>query len=84
MTTFTKVLREIATQTVPRTSNTSRRIKKPWYNETCKDAVRDRKKLLRTFKTHPTTDHLKELKISRAKTRRIIRQSKRQSWQTYV
>ena len=84
MTTFTSTLTNIASQTIPKTTNVSKRIKKPWYNDTCKAAVCDRKKTLHEFKTHPTSENLQKLKISRAKARRTIRQAKRQSWQTYV
>lgn len=51
MTTFTSKLRHIATQTIPQTTNKSVHIKKPWYDNTCKAAVSDRKKCLHVFKT---------------------------------
>ena len=84
MKTFTSTLTHIASQTIPKTTKTSTRIKKPWYNDTCKAAVCARKRALHVFKTHPTPDNLSKLKISRAKARHTIRQTKRQSWQTYV
>ena len=55
-----------------------------WFNDNCKQSIRDRKKALRIFKQHPTQDNLSSFRIARAKARRIVRQSKKESWQKYV
>ncbi|WP_135568158.1 reverse transcriptase domain-containing protein, partial [Solemya elarraichensis gill symbiont] len=55
-----------------------------WFNEDCLAAVRLRKKLLRIFHRSPTPVHLVAYKKQRALTRRILKTTRRQSWQSYV
>jgi hypothetical protein len=52
--------------------------------ESCKEAIIDRKKALRVFDLHPTSLNLDKFKINRATARRMIREEKRYSWQAYV
>ena len=56
----------------------------PWYNDECKEAIKQRKKSLNNFKKYPTKDSLNEVKVFRAKARRTIKISKRKSWRSYV
>ena len=45
---------------------------------------KERKKALNLVKRHPTRSNLEHYRIIRAKTRRIMKSSKRQSWQSFV
>ena len=81
---FTSKLLEIASQTIPRSKANSKRVCKPWFNESCKETIRERKKALREFELQPTSQNLDKFKIFRARARRTIREAKRSSWQTYV
>ena len=46
---FTTNLVEIAELTVPRTKQNNRRINKPWFNDSCREAVANRKRVVRSF-----------------------------------
>lgn len=81
---FTDTLRSIADETIPKSSSRSCKRRNPWFDEHCKQAVYDRKRSERVFNKHPTTENLIQLKISRAKARRVIRSAKTLSWQDFV
>ena len=81
---FTEFLISIANKCIPKTSKSSNRIKKLWFTEDCKQAIKTRKKAERLFNKTPTLDKLNNFRIARAKARRTINQSKRKSWKNYV
>jgi ribonuclease HI len=81
--TFTTLLIDIATDTIPKTRY-SKRITKPWFNDACKLAIKQRKKMLRHLKGQPSEHNLQAFRRQRAKTRQTIRTNKRESWQAYV
>ena len=81
---FTTQLLTIAEKTIPKTKATPQHLTKPWFNENCKAAISDRKRALKQFTLQPTTNNLINFKMVRAKTRRLIRETKRLSWQNYV
>jgi ribonuclease HI len=81
---FTSCLIEIATASIPKSSTKSKHIPKPWFDESCKEAVKKRKLALRTFKRHPTHENLIAYRQTTAQARRIIKIKKKESWETYV
>ena len=46
--------------------------------------IRERQATLRKFKTNPSSENLNKYKQQRAKTRCIIKESKRSSWRTFI
>ena len=82
--TFTETLHEIAKKCIPKSSANPKRPPKPWFNEECKEAITQRNKALRNFRNHPSPANLEQVKIWRAKSRRTIKQQKKESWQRYV
>ncbi|KAG1658849.1 RNA-directed DNA polymerase from mobile element jockey [Nymphon striatum] len=81
---FITILLEVADISIPKTSQYPKRFNKPWFNKDCKDAVRERKRLLRKFSLRPTSDNLSSYRQAAAAARRTIRQAKRESWRQYV
>ncbi|KAG1682981.1 RNA-directed DNA polymerase from mobile element jockey [Nymphon striatum] len=81
---FITILLEVADISIPKTSQYPKRFNKPWFNKDCKDAVRERKRLLRKFSLRPTSDNLSCYRQAAAAARRTIRQAKRESWRQYV
>ena len=81
---LTACLTEAANLTIPKSSANSRHINKPWFTEECKDAVRQRKRALSKFTKQPTHANLVAYRASRARARRVIKESKRNSWRQYV
>ena len=81
---FTDILIHIASKYITKTSTSSKRIKKPWFNEDCRQAIKSRKEAERLFNKTPTLVNLNNFRIARAKARRTINQSKRKSWKDNV
>ena len=80
---FTETLIEIATKTIPKTSPTNKR-NTPWFNDECRVVIQQRNAALRKFNKEPSTSNLNTFKLLRAKARKIIKQTKKISWQNYV
>ena len=84
MSLFTSILKDIAEETIPKTSAVPKRFNKPWFSDICKDAIKERNRALERFKREPTEGNLNAYRIARAKARRDIRQTKKTSWRNYV
>ena len=84
MSLFTSIVKDIAEETLPKTSAVPKRFNKPWFSDLCTNAIKDRNRALERFKREPTEGNLKAYRIARAKTRRNIRHSKKTSWRHYV
>ena len=51
---------------IPKTSTSPKKIKKPWYNDNCDEAIKNRKKALKQFNlspTHTNLDNYRKMKI---------------------
>ena len=81
---FSSTLLGIAAETIPKTSKQHHRQAVPWFNDSCKSAVAERKTCLQTFTKNPTNKNLSNLRVFRAKARRTIRENKRDCWRSYV
>ena len=81
---FTSLVYSAAKKSIPRTSTNPKHPNKPWFNNECKQAIEERRSILRQFNLRPTRENLSKFKIARAKARRTIKQSKRASWRQYV
>jgi Endonuclease-reverse transcriptase len=81
---FTSTLSNIAANTIPKTKDTTKRHRKPWFTDECKQSIINRKKALRDFKNNHTVANLNKYKITQAQTRRTLRTAKKTSWQNYV
>ena len=66
---FTQTVHDIATKCIPK-SSTSTKIKKPWFNEDCKKAVRKRKAAVKKFNFQPDKNNLESFRIFPANARR--------------
>ena len=80
---FTSSLIDISEKCIPKTSTNPKK-SNPWYNDDCKEAIKQRKDTLFRFCKFPTKDNLNSYRVFRAKARRTIKSSKRKSWRTYV
>ena len=69
---------------MPRTTAKQKKRCKPWFNTQCKDAMKDMKSALASFKINITSENLSNFRITQAKARRACRENKRASWQLYV
>ena len=80
---FTSSLIEISKEYIPQTSTKPTK-SNPWYNDDCKEAIKQRKQALSKFKRSPNTNNFNDIKVFRAKARRTIKLSKGKSWRSYV
>ena len=55
---FTSILKDIAEETIPKTSAVPKRFNKPWFSDICKDAIKERNRALERFKREPTEGNL--------------------------
>ena len=79
---FTSSLITISEKCIPKTSTNPGG--GPWYNDDCKEAIKQRKDTLSKFCKFPTNENLDACGNSGAGARRTVRSAKRKSWRTYV
>ncbi|GFW86100.1 putative RNA-directed DNA polymerase from transposon X-element [Trichonephila clavipes] len=76
----TEAIRNAADAAIPKTSNFSRKLCKPWWNSACQQAKkRNKGGAWGIFRRYPTTDNLIAFKRAKALARRIRRQCQRES-----
>ena len=81
---FTEVVTRAAGLSVPKSSGNVRRVPVPWWNEECECALRERKRAFCRFDRYPTVENKLEYLRLKAKARKIMRISKKESWRHYV
>ena len=57
--------------------------KVPWFNDTCQEINKERKKAQRRVFQYPTSENIRAHQKLRAKSRYIYKQAKKQSWQNF-
>ncbi|WP_419586842.1 hypothetical protein, partial [Thiolapillus sp.] len=57
--------------------------KVPWFNDVCKQAIKERKKAQRKLFRNPTAENVLAFKQLKAKARHIIKTQKKTSWQSF-
>ena len=63
---FTSSLIEISKECIPQTSTNPTK-SNPWYNDDCKEAIKQRKQALSKFKRSQNTNNFNDIKVFRAK-----------------
>jgi len=81
---FASAIINVANSTIRKTSNRPRTIRNPWFNNSCKTAITERKQALKNVKNSCSSKNIETLRIARAEARRATRCAKRESWRTYV
>ena len=80
---LTNSLINIANKTIPKTT-TFPKDNNPWFTEECKIMIREHQRILRKFKTNPSSENLDKYRQQRAKTRCTIKEAKRSSWRNFI
>ena len=70
---FTDLLIKAANKTIPKTHFSKKLPKVPWFNDSCKRAIKDRKKAQRKFFSNPTLSNVQNFKLLRAKARQTTK-----------
>lgn len=82
--TFTNAIIQTANLTIGKSTTNNRKPKVPWWNQKIKSAIEDKYKALKQFKLSKTQEDLIELKKHRARTRYLIKTSKKTSWENFT
>ena len=69
---FTSLLIEISKECIPQTSTNPTK-SNPWYNDDCKEAIKQRKQALSKFKRSPNTNNFNDIKVFRANAQRKLK-----------
>ena len=83
ITDFTSSLITISEKCIPKTSTNPKK-SNPWYNDDCKEAIKQQKHTLSKFCKFRTHENLNTSRNYRAKARLTINCATRKSWRTYV
>ena len=81
---FTRILTDIAKETVPKSNANKKGPKKPWYNDECKKAHKERKTAQRRAFRNPTPEITLAFRRLRAKARFICKQAAKKSWRQFI
>ena len=81
---FTDVLLEVSQKCVPKSSKHPPKKSKPWYNEDCQRAKRERNRARYKLSKTITTENIQRHQQANAQTRRIYKTSMRDSFHVFV
>jgi len=81
---FTTIVDNVAFRTIPKGSPHPKHSPKPWFDEECKQYIKSRSRALNIFRRQPTPANLADFRLWQARTRRLIKAKKRQTWKQYV
>ena len=80
---FTDLLIQAADKAIPKIHFLKKLPKVPWFNDSCKKAIKERKKAQRKFFSNPTLSNVQHFKLLRATSRHVVKQQKRNSWRHF-
>ncbi len=80
---ITKLIMEAATLFIPQRIAGQKNKNIPWWKEECSKAIKERNKTFKQLRENMSMSNLVEYKKARAKTRRIIKNAKREGWREF-
>ena len=81
---FSCTLLDIAADNIHKTSPFPKRKAKPWFDEDCQAAKKERNKANRLANKHPSAANSIRARLIQARTKTLFKQKKRDSWKNYV
>ncbi|KAL4097756.1 hypothetical protein QTP88_022478 [Uroleucon formosanum] len=82
--TFTNSILKIANLTIGKSATTNKKPKVPWGNQNIKMAIKDKHDALKKIQLLNTQEDFIELKKLRARTKYLIKTSKKASWENFT
>ena len=82
--TFNELIINTANHCIPSVTRTPFKRRVPWWNSDCRMAIASSHKAYYQFKRRPTEENRLQFLQARAKARRIVKQSKKESWLNFV
>ena len=81
---FTDTLIEIENKTIKKSHISENKLPKvPWFNDACKQAIKERNKAQRKCFRNPAAENVLAFKKLKAKARYLIKTQKKTSWQSF-
>ena len=80
---FSSTLLDIAADNIPKTSPFPKRKAKPWFDEDCQAAKKERNKANRLANKHPSAANSMRARLIQARTKKLFKQKKHDSWKKY-
>ena len=77
---FSCTLLDIVADNIPKTSPFLKRKAKPWFDEDCQAAKKERNKSNRLANNHPSATNSMRARLIQAGTKKLFKQKKRDSW----
>lgn len=84
VTNFSDIIKQAANEAIGTYTPSLKTKFVPWWNEKCKEAIKISNHAYNRYKKHKTDDNKIEYKRTRALTRRILKESKSNSWKNFV
>ena len=81
---LSSTLLDIAADNIPKTSPFPKRKAKPWFDEDCQAAKKERNKANRLANKHPSAANSMRSRLIQARTKKLFKQKKRDSLKNYV
>ena len=81
---FSSTLLDIAADNIPKTSPFPKRKAKPWFDEDCQTAKKERSKANRLVNKHPSAANSMRARLIQARTKKLFKEKKHDSWKNYV
>nr|CAH7738809.1 unnamed protein product [Callosobruchus chinensis] len=81
---LTNSIQTAASESIPQSSSSISNKSLPWWNEEIKESIQKKKSALNIFRRYPTTSNMITFKKLRAKSRKLINEAQKKSWQEYV
>lgn len=79
-----EIILNAANENIPKSTGKMQRKTNPWWNTDCKNAIAETKHALIKYKRHNTEENKIEFKRLKAIAKRTVKESKTQSWQTFL
>ena len=80
---FTDLLIQAANKAIPKTRFSKNLPKVTWFNDSCKRAIKERKKAQQKFFSDPTLSNVENFNFLRAKAHHVVKQQKRNLWRHF-
>ena len=81
---FFSTLLDLAADNIPKTSPFPKRKAKPWFDEDCQAAKKERNKANRLAHKHPSAANSMQACLIQARNKKLFKQKKPDSWKNYV
>lgn len=81
---FTNKIKTAAETAIDYKKRNSKKRTLSWWTKKCNEVVKQNHKAYNKYKKHNTVENLIELKKTRAVAKRVIKDSKKETWKNYV